>query len=1315
MDIFDTIKPKTEKRDIFDMVGVPSETQQDVPTPILSGLQTALKEKPEDGVFKGTGASGTWEGGYKEQSFGGADAGMSFPFKGTVPESPDVAGLGIRGLKSFANIMPETVKEVGYGIGGGKIVSFYTAYKVNKALEEQGITSPSLRQTQKRVKQKMLEGTKIPEFEIKPATTIGEKAVDIATGVGKFVTKLAVLKKAYPSASTGALWEMENLSSGGKPGMGYTMATVFGAPGKIIKSTSKVAQAGRLGLESAGLAGVTALEQKIDTGTVRWQDVAVSALIPPAMKLGGVARKKVGQLLTEPLNSKRITLAQAKKFTAEVAAKAKETGLSPEYIVGNIELRRDAPKIISAFPQKIRDQKSLEEIGKAIQKKLGLAHWDVEWVLDPKVTTKTGDIQFGQSTVRYATHTAKIHIAIPSGKRFPPSTVFKAGHGKKGIAKAHTQAFAKQTIIHELGHLINPSLSPKLGAVRGGVKITRKAHSIEFSKWVDDHVKVLFTTQPGKITPVSEVASKATRLMTFIEFLESKGLKKKRWSQDATSAEIMSTPEWKAEAEYTRLKKAGQLPTASIITSIPQTIKAAKPVTFETTNKAVEAQIAKAKIINITERKASLKALRKKQSVRYATKRRELELSGLTKKQAHKIAGKARGGKAAVPQMTPLELTPAQRAIYDRRIEKAYPLGPKSLTNANAMDVLTKLENGQIPTAYEFGLLEPVMGRETLTKVYKAVVSQKGLELWDIPTLARDIPKAIRFGFDPQAARGLSKMTIRQPLIYLSTLGKNIRGIFSKKYTNRVSTQIESSPIYKLGKKGYGTNYLSMRPWASVEAGTKLEQYGHVSEIFLRSNNKIIKGVGTWLQASERGANLGMNSALNKLVIKSEKDLARYGKSKNLSEANKAAWRKRRGHDINIYTKRITAKHPKGKAIQRAANWFVFSPAYTASGLVSGPNAFLKLATGKGFADKTYAMQIMLSRLAGLVAVSSGVGYVGYKYRLKNPTEEPAIDSSPNPVDSLFGKIRQGNEVYDLGFGDVAEYRLMARIGLSAHMAAKSAITGEQITTTVGGKKIPAAGEALGVFMDSKRTLILSLAKQLATGKDWMGRPVTLKDTALDNLPFEFLQAFVEAGEVDGLWEDIADGLELDNAKKALGNLAPAIAALGGVGTGSYPVHTSVTRRKFENIIAKEDYEKVWDELSPSEQRRLKSNYRKQFEVLNERIRAERAVDPPFSRERADKEKRQAKVRVVGKLSPKSRKLTKDIKLNIDRRPKDFYLNDKRYNKYQDLIAEIIDERLSKIDFSKTDDRRRVKRVQLIVKSAKNKAFTTLRREIHGK
>ena len=983
---------------------------------------------------------------------GGAAASSSFGV-GSLPEEKRI-DIG-RFAKSLYNIVPETIE------GVLKTATRFSPGHVELMQRaEEDILAGKLgpeeaERARRRVEKREQQAKSLQLIQLKPPTTPGEKATDIASGITKFILKLALLKKANPRLSGAQLWEMENLASGGTPGVGAATYGVFNLPGKVIKGVSIAAKAGRVVSESALLGGMSAAHQKIETGEIDATSVLISAGIPVGLRAAG---------------------------------------------------------------------------------------------------------------------------------------------GAKGILK-----------------------------------------------------RALKAKNPKAIKAVNEVTIKASE----------------------------------------------------------------RPVErVQTTNQQLIDAVTTSKLLTSTEVKAAHKALRRRQVGRGIKATKAALRAGRPAGEAIKAGRRAYGGKSRVPKITPPDLTPAQWEGYNKKILEAYPLSKKRVQfqRTGAKEALDKLRAGDIPTNYEIGLLEPVLGTETATKLFEALQSKKGLELWDIPTLVRDVPKALRFGFDPQAARGLSKLTIRHPLVYLSALGKNIRGIFSKKYTDVVSKTIEASPAYKLGQKEYGTNYLSMKPWASVEAGTKLEQYGHISEIFRRSNNRIIKGIGTWLRASERGANLGMNDALNKLVIKGEKDLARYSRNKNLSTKQITAWRKARGHDINIFTKRITMKHPKGKAIQRAANWLVFSPSYTASGLASGPQSFLRLATGKGFASRTYAMQIMLSRLAGLMAASSAIGYVSYKWRLKNPTEEPPIDSSANPIDPLFGKVRQGLEVYDLGFGDVADYRLMARIGLSAYMGAKTLLTGKEITS-IGGKKIPAAGESFGRYLESKRTLYISLVKQLTSGKDWLGNPVTLKDTALDNLPFEFFQAFVEAGEVDGLWAEMANGLELDNAKKALGNLAPSIAALGGVGTGSYPVYTSTTRSKFRSVIAEKAYNKKWDDLTLIEQRKLSIKHRKAFSVFERKIKVER-IGKPVSLVRIQEEQRKSGVKITKLLSKINREKIKDVSVAVSRRPKNFFLNDERYQQYQELTAKYLNERLSKIKLTGKSDKVKTKMLEVAVKMAKDKAFRDIRRQM---
>ena len=989
---------------------------------------------------------------------------MGFGPKYEPMDVPDIAGLGVRGLKDFVNVVPETIKEVGYGISGGRFATRIAASKLHKKMSErdlpEGFELPSKKELRKAIKAKTLASTGLPQFEVKPATNLAEKVVDVASGLAKFVTKLAVLKKASPQASGGALWEMENLSSGGIPGMGYAMHAVFADTGRMIPGKGKIAGTARLGLQSTGLAGLSALEQKIDTGEIDYKQVGIAAGLPLALRT-------------------------AKAIKSLIKAK------------------------------------------------------------NPKVM--------------------------------------------KAVAETHPEI---------LKFKVPPEVQKKI-----------------------------------------------------------------------------------------------------------ETIK--------TANATVESWVGKAKVINESVRKEARHKLRQAQHAKFSKAYKKERAKGTSVFQSAKIAKKARGGRMGNMEVEPLKLSQAQKDVYGNRIERAYS-EKQGFQRAGAVGAIEKMENGLIPTNYEFGLLEPVLGTKTTTKLYTALKGKRHLEWTDIPELVRDIPKAVRFGFDPQAARGLSKISVRHPLIYLKGLYHNIRGMFSQSYTNKTQAALEKSPAWELGNKEYGINQLSIKPWATVSTRKKLEQFGNVSDVFLRSESKLFKGVGRWLKGAERGAALGMNSAFNKMVIKGEKDLARYARSKTLSKAEVSAWRKRRGHVINIFTKRVSAKHPKMKEVQRAANWLVFSPAYTASGIVAAPHSVGKLITGKGFADKTYGMTLLLSRLAGLATVSTAIGYAGYKKRLANPTEEPNIDSSANPLDPLWGKVRTGEEVYDLGFGDISEYRLLAQIGFSAHMATKEAITGKMATTTVGGKKPPTAGEAISRYLNAKRTLYLSLAKQLATGKDWLGNPVTLKDTALDNIPFEFLQAFVEAGEADGTWETMEEGFSLETAKKSLDNFTPAIAALGGFGTGSYPVHTATTRAKFRNVIAKQTYDKKWDELKQNEQGKLKADHRKQFAAFEEKIKRER-VDIPFSLEKIQKEEREASTRVRKLLPKKAQSLYKEINLGISRRPKDFYLSDARYNRYQELIVQYMQDRLETVDISKEDTIIRTKRLKIILTNAKNRAFATLRSEIDGR
>ena len=180
-----------------------------------------------------------------------------------------------------------------------------------------------------------------------------------------------------------------------------------------------------------------------------------------------------------------------------------------------------------------------------------------------------------------------------------------------------------------------------------------------------------------------------------------------------------------------------------------------------------------------------------------------------------------------------------------------------------------------------------------------------------------------------------------------------------------------------------------------------------------------------------------------------------------------------------------------------------------------------------------------------------------------------------------------------------------------------------------------------------------------------MGEPIPRFEATVRALSPELIEATVEAGMADGLW----------------GSLATFAAASTSVGVSTYPVRAAATRSKFRDIVSQAKHSIDWDELSMSQQNRLRSEHRKQFEVLSEQVRKER-IGKPISIEKIKEEELRAGKRITSMLSKPNRQWVDDISIGVSRRPKNWYLNDKRYNRYQELIAGFVDERLSKIDFT---------------------------------
>ena len=1069
-DVFDriSVSPETKERDIFDTIDAP-----------LKRTQEAFREARVP------------------TSFAGAPAGMTYPYKGAVG-TPDVGGLALRGLKQFTNILPETAKETLYGLGGGKIASFVTAGLLNRRLKKMGIKAPSLRETQKLVKQKMLAGTKIPEFGLAPPTTIGEKAVDITAGIGKFVTKLAVLRKVMPGAPEAALWEMENISSGGTPGLGYAMHGAFTAPGKVIKGVTLPAKAGKLLAESVSLASLSAIEQKIDTGEIDPVQIGIAAGIPAALR-------------------------------------------TPRAIKNLIRKR------------------------------------------NPKVM--------------------------------------------KAIAEVHPEILERLPLQREL---IGKKLKIKPSV----------------PKTYDEFANALST---GVIKPSAKAKS------------------------------LAFGDQWEQFSKLSKVEKLRRISVSAKVV-IPKPVEAVP--TVDTANKAITTWSKKAKLLNKTERKVAVKKLRQRQAAAGKERYKLEREAGTPRLLAFRRAKKAYKGKAAVPEIEPLRLTEAQKDLYGRRIEQVYP-AEYQFQRTGAAEAITKMTEGRIPTNYEFGLLEPIFGRDATKKLFSELIKKRPFSGWELPALVIQGFKT-KFGFDIQMFRQARSLAVMHPSDYLKASWVNARAYVSNKYAERVFTNVRNSKGYTHSEK-IGYNYVGEAGYSSK----RLEYYSlGLTERLLVSKYKPVRAWGKLLEASERGAVAGINTMQKSLYDNSMKQVRKL----NLTPAKEKLWLVNRAKTHNTFMKILRV--PPGKKYQglrklkQVANYVLFSPSMTAG----RPLSIKAMVANKG--SRIYAGEIIATNIASIFATTAIPAIIGHQMRLQNPTEEPDINGELNILDGNWGKIRHGNTVYDPGMGDGPFYRAIARIGVSAYMSGREAVTGERVTE-FAGRRVPTVSETLTSYLTTRETAVLGYAKTMLTGKDWMGEPIPRFEATVRAVGPEIIEATFEAGMADGLWPSLA----------ALSTSTMAI------GVSTYPVRATATRSKFRDIVSQTKHGKDWDELSMSEQNRLRSEHRKQFEVLSERVRKER-VGKPISIEKIKEEELRAGKRITGMLSKPNRQWVEDISIGVSRRPKNWYLNDKRYNRYQELVAQFVDERLSKIDFTGIEEKRRIARVQIIVKVAKNKALSTLRREI---
>lgn len=1179
-------------------------------------------------------------------------------------------------------------------------------------------------------------------LNISQAKTLKEKGVDVTASIISFVAKLKMLRAGLPKGTPeGVVWEVQNLIDGGTPGAGAAMHTAFGIPGKVIKGATIAAKAGRLAAESGMMGGLSAVEQLLDTGEVKWEDVAISAGIPVGLHSLAYVKAKLRsgdpkvtkaiielhpELLERNPNLRTVLSVTPQQRVGALKRFARYAGKEPlpVQLVDTISAQPDLlsmPEGVQTleqivgkpFPSKGR---SLVNLEKEMQGLLVSADEAMNTSVGAKQTT------FGREPNLYRTvsgsHTGiteqevkregERYVHKTTGEDVIPDRPAPVAEGQKGL-----EQFA--------GHM---------GILDKEIESVRKATQ---SDDIGQLHKAL--RKQGLSESITKGMSK-TQLKELLLFGE-------KLPQPEPTPEVAEGSGGKVKTITARpSKRKGLAPTLieEQPALIPTVAGKEMPLGINRTSTKVSqwwdstpAKLAEAKLVQWTkevvpvgqkERETAVGELHKRQAAGGFAAFRQAWKGASTSGGKLKALLKIKSGfgsKAEVPEFTPPDLTGAQWDIFSERAKEVYVSNNKKniFELSTTGDAIDKIKRGFVPTPYEFGLLKPVLGEELTTKIWEATRGLEPVNIWDVVDTIRDGFKAVPLGIDIQAARQGSTIAWRHPIIRAQMAIAGTRGYFpwfkgGDPYAKRIRSLIEKDPNYKVYDKVYKLNWTSADPWATVEAGTKIQSYGKFPLWLSKRKFAPARKMGEWLLASERGSVTGINLGLKLLGDVAEKELQLLRIKKPMTPEQIEIWRTKRGITINAALKRIVAHSQAGRKFQTGANWALISPSHTISRPYLRWRAFSTLFTKTGEGDwksKTYAAQIYGLHLLRTMAVGSVFAYIGQKLFFDNPSETPAVNGSTNPLNPLFGKARWGNDTFDFTGGDATIDRDLARLAVSGYLYGKELITGEQ-QTQVGGTKIPTVGSTIIRHFSTKEAMHWAFLKTILTGKDWLGRPIESWKAIIKGIsPTQLVSIFESWGE-DGILEALAQRDPYEVGKDIMASAAVGLSEMTGGGVQSYAVPAYQQERMFLDEMSVRKHNLKWDYLSPVQQARLKLDHKDILAEFDEQKKIER-IENPYDPSKLIEEQRKTGKRIKAQLDKPVQQLLEDIDLSVSRSQNNFMLNDKRFNRYQDKLAKTLNQLIPKTRADKLPPGpARRKALESIVNKSKQAAFGELMQEI---
>jgi hypothetical protein len=577
-------------------------------------------------------------------------------------------------------------------------------------------------------------------------------------------------------------------------------------------------------------------------------------------------------------------------------------------------------------------------------------------------------------------------------------------------------------------------------------------------------------------------------------------------------------------------------------------------------------------------------------------------------------------------------------AYYKQIVDTLEPLGERFAIR-DTQRAFTKLIDGSYLTLTEAGYLAKVFGK-TNPEIMDAAKSRvpMGDKIWRTVQEIVNIPFTTLTSIYDVSGLGRQGRFLAQrwPTLAPEFVKVYAKAFSSEEYATKVEADIRTSPNYRRGKR-FGLELTEMPTFFSDPATTEetklasplLERVPILGKYAIRPTTRSFTAALNWYRMA----------VVDRMVSAAD----RTGKPLTDKQF------KRLCSDINDLSGRSTL--PKALTSFLPFMNALFAPRFTTSRV--------KLL-GKGVYRPNVAA-------AWVSLIGTNFAVMGLVKMLHPDTEiEPDLRSPDG------GKLKIGNVRYDLWAGELPYIRTMFRLA-----------TGETKSTSGHIRPLDYKNEMLNILR-SRENPMWSLITDAITGSTYIGekfgappRGVWGKKLTSLGIP-EWLQ-----GAGKETWNRLGpltmqDTVDAITSEGLLAAIPATLASASGTGVQTYPEKTAVTVEKVKNQLAKQAYNRPWEELIPQQQKILTAKS-SQLRELEAQSKFERTGS--FGTSTADELEKSGR-RIAGRLTPEIKTLLDGIQIRIGgvgRYHPGGALSKDRYAEYERLTIDELNANIKRI------------------------------------